>query len=135
LDEYDQWLFGPEGLWPATPGTEKVSFPDVLIIEAGHSTCLHATEPNRAASELHLDDETVNQHQAQMKPLLDAVKTAIARPTDTARRTTVIVSTAPRVGAGNPKADRCVYKTNRILAREAHRHGFVVLEREEIEIT
>jgi len=133
FDEYDQWLFGKEGPWSASSTTGKSSsdrYPDVLVIEVGHSVCTHPTDP---AAEPNLDKDKLIEH---LTSLFDGVKGAILRPAvsvEPAQRTTVILSTAPRVTGANHATDRCVYKLNRILAREAHRHGFVVLEREEIE--
>lgn len=133
-DEYDQYLFGPEGLWPASSTTDSSvtvpAHPDIFVIQAGHSTCLHSNDPDKAKTELHLDDATVQQHTQDVHKLFQALHSAVTRPH---MRTKVIVSTTPRVLTGNPKADRCVYKLNRIIAREAHRSGFVVLEREEME--
>ena len=38
-----------------------------------------------------------------------------------------------RTGAQNHDYDLCSWRFNRAVAKEAHRHGFNVLEREEIE--
>lgn len=134
FDEYDEYLFGPEGLWPVASATDPsatvTAHPDIFVIQAGHSTCLHSNQPDRAKTELHLDDATVQQHAQDVHKLFQAIRTAVTRPNV---HTTVIVSTAPRVMTGNNKADRCVYRLNRIIAREAHRNRFVVLEREEME--
>ena len=48
-------------------------------------------------------------------------------------KTTVVIQTAGRIGNSDPHADACSWRFNRILAYEAHRRGFVVLEREELE--
>lgn len=101
------------------------------MIQAGHSTCLHSNQPDRAKTELHLDDATVQQHAQDIPKLFQAIRSAVTRHPE--KPTTVIVSTAPRVMTGNNKADRCVYRMNRIIAREAHRNKFAVLEREEME--
>ena len=104
--------------------------PDVLVIEMGHAVCTHPTDP---AAEPNLDKDKLVE---QLKSLFDGVSAAIGRPAgaaEPAQRTTVIVSTAPRIAGANHATDTCVYRANRILAREAHRHGFVVLEREEME--
>ncbi len=133
-DEYDEYLFGPEGLWPVVSAADSsapvAAHPDIFVIQAGHSTCLHSNQPDRAKTELHLDDATIQQHAQDVPKLFQAIHAAVTRPNV---HTTVIVSTAPRVMTGNHKADRCVYRMNRIIAREAHRHRFVVLEREEME--
>jgi hypothetical protein len=136
-DEYDQWLLGPEGPW-REGGTGPR--PDVLVVQIGHSTCLPSFDTVKSQTELQHGDETFNAHAAQVDVLLDAIKAAIARTSAATAdsstapgNTTVIVSTAPRSGMGNSKADICTWKLNRIIARAAHNRGFIVLEREEIE--
>ena len=48
-------------------------------------------------------------------------------------KTTVVIQTAGRIGNSDPHGDACSWRFNRILAYEAHRRGFAVLEREELE--
>ena len=149
-DDYDKWLFGTEGLWqaPSAPSSSSSSspeaVPDILVIQVGHATCIPSTDPLKAKHELHLDNALIEQHQRDVETLFDAVQAAVRRPTEsgsstatatsiTSTTTTVIVSTASRVLIGNPVADRCTWKMNRIVARAAHKRGFVVFEREEME--
>lgn len=149
-DEYDKWLFGPEGFWLAdsiahsataddTTATNK-QFPDVMVIQIGHSTCLPASDSNKANSHLHLEDSVIRSHYDQVDTLFDSIKAAVHRPTSTQSKdgarptaTTVIVSLPGRVNLLNRAAERCVWKLNRIIAKSAHQRGFVVFEREEIE--
>lgn len=150
-DEYDKWVFGPEGFWLAdsvahsaatatgADGSTK-QFPDVMVIQIGHSTCLPASDSNKANSHLHLEDSVIRSHYDQVDTLFDAIKAAIHRPTRTQPKdgaptttTTVIVSLPGRVNLLNRAAERCVWKLNRIIAKSAHQRGFVVFEREEIE--
>jgi hypothetical protein len=140
LDEYDQWLFGTEGVWPAAPDT-NARVPDVLVVQIGYSTCLPSFDAEKSATELQHGEDEFNTHVQQVDALLDAIKAAVARPQpasssagDTpARPTTVIISTAPRSAVGNSKANFCTWKLNRIIARAAHNRGFIVFEREEME--
>jgi hypothetical protein len=77
----------------------------------------------------------IKQHEEDLPKLMKAVKTAIERQdTMYGQKTIVIVSTAGRSSyTSDTRWDQCTWRYNRILAHEAHKHGFAVLEREEIE--
>ena len=114
--------------------------PDYLIIQIGHSTCLPSSDPEKSLTELQHSEQTFETHVAEIDKLLDSIKTAVTRSTEQSnsqqqqqKGTTVIISTASRTAMGNPHADFCTWKLNRIIARAAHRRGFIVFEREEIE--
>ena len=137
-DEYDEWLFGTDGVW----STQAAHVPDYLIIQIGHSTCLPSSDPEKSLTELQHSEQTFETHVAEVDKLLDSIKTAVTRSTEQSnshqqqqqqKGTTVIISTASRTAIGNPHADFCTWKLNRIIARAAHRRGFIVFEREEIE--
>jgi hypothetical protein len=124
-EDYDEWVFGPEGVWSATPETAR---PDVLVLQIGLHTCVHAF------TEKAINETMIHQHEAQIPVLMDAVKAAVERPrTDGKQPTTVIVSTAGRQMTSDPRSDHCTWKLNRIVAHEAHKRGFPVFEREELE--
>lgn len=88
---------------------------------------------------MRVDQTTIAHHEKQIKTFLMAVKAAVTRTekqyfnSSQAVTTTVIISTTSRSLVGNAKADRCIWKLNRIAAKEAHQLGFNVFEREEIE--
>lgn len=151
-DDYDKWMFGPEGVWhtgavahtTTTSSSTSTSssnpfkeFPDIMVIQIGHSSCLPSSDPTKTNSELHLEEQVIKDHHSQIDALFGAIKEAVERPTaagsKTAGRTTVIVSLPGRVNLLNRKAERCVWQFNRIIAQAAHKKGFVVFEREEIE--
>lgn len=49
------------------------------------------------------------------------------------QKTTVIVSISGRHMKDDGRQDKCSWHINRVVTHQAHKHGFVVLEREEIE--
>jgi hypothetical protein len=124
-EDYDEWLFGEKGKWSLDPTVRR---PDVLTFEVGLHTCHHAYSPTG------MNETLIKRHENDIPRLMKAVKAAVERPTNSPYgHTLVIVSTAGRTGNMDFKLDSCTWRFNRILAREAHAHGFVVLEREEIE--
>jgi hypothetical protein len=110
-----------------------VGVPDILVLQVGHSTCAPSSDPEKAKHQLHLEAAVIDQHIQDIDKLFDAVKAAVTRGGTSSPKTTVIVSTASRVMIGNWAADKCIWRLNRITARAAHRRGFVVFEREEME--
>jgi hypothetical protein len=126
-DEYDKWLFSTGGPWTNT-GPQS---PDLLVLQVGRSTCAHSMDSRKASTEMHLDETARGVHVKQIEGLMDAVKEAMKRAGRS--KHSVLVVTAPRVVVGNYAADSCMWEVNRRIARAAHRRGFAVLEREEIE--
>ena len=134
-EDYDEWLFGPSGLWSNdSSSTERV--PDVVAFEVWLHTCFHAFNPATG----HVNQSFVDWHTADLRTLMQAVRTAIDRPRArhpdagiAANKTLVIFTTAGRIGNPSADLDRCTWTFNRVVAHEAHLHGFAVLEREEIE--
>jgi hypothetical protein len=128
FEDYDEWLFGVynnTGRWLLDKSDRR---PDILTFEVGLHTCVHAVENGVA------NMTTIKRHEADIPKLMKAVKNAIQRhPTVSGGETMVIVSTAGRSYNREDEKDKCSWHYNRVLAHEAHKHGFVVLEREEIE--
>lgn len=126
-EDYDEWLFGVHNETGKWSTDKNVRRPDILTFEVGLHTCVHSCHPT-------LNETTIKRHEEDIPLLMKAVKTAVDRhPTQSGLPTIVIVSTAGRAGNPEPKINQCAWRYNRILAHEAHKHGFVVLEREEIE--
>ena len=106
-----------------------------MLIQTGLHTCFHAF----TTSKNYINNSMIIQHQNDIPQLMKLIKTAIQRPyinnTFDLRRAEplIIFMTTGRTGIYDSKADECITKFNRILVKEAHLHGFVVLEREEIE--
>ncbi len=118
-------MWGEDGVWSSKP---EVARPDILVLQIGLHTCTHAFSPDA------VNETMILQHETQIPILFDAVKTAVNRPRgDSKPQTTVIISTAGRLLTKDPRSDHCTWRFNRIAAHEAHKHGFTVFEREELE--
>lgn len=125
FEDYDQWLFGTEGTWQAN--ATAGSYPDILVIHVGLHTCVHAWKSTG------MNYSMIEKHTHDIVPMLQAVHSAIHRTPADLPRTTVIIQLPGRAGNSNINGDACSRSFNRILAAQAHRFGFAVLEREEIE--
>ena len=80
----------------------------------------------------------LDNHEADVPRLMEAVRAALDRVSATpgrTKQTLVIFVTAGRIHNRpiEPHMDDCVYRFNRVLAHGAHKYGFPVFEREEIE--
>jgi hypothetical protein len=98
----------------------------VLVIHVGLHTCIHALSHSNNAS-------MVAQHEVDLQRMMNAIRKAIDRTPETSGKTTVIIQLPGRAGGTVHTVDSCSRRFNRIAAKEAHLHGFVVFEREEIE--
>ena len=134
-EDYDEWLFGPTGLW-GNSSLEPSRVPDILTFEVGLHSCFHAFNPATG----QVNQTFVDWHTRDLKRLMQAVREAVNRPRPRhpdagagVNKTIVVVSTAGRIGNPSADLDRCTWTFNRALAHEAHQHGFAVFEREEIE--
>jgi hypothetical protein len=75
----------------------------------------------------------IEKHEADIPILMNAIQKAIARPSSSLIPTIVVFITSGRYAYTDFHADSCIWRFNRKLVHEAHKHGFAVLEREEIE--
>jgi hypothetical protein len=133
-EDYDEYLFGDDGAWKVPNMSDphamaEYRFPEILVIHVGLHTCVHALANGHNQSMIHLHEEMIS-------PMMNAVHNAIDRPFlhgYQGERTLVIIQLPGRPAYDNPHVIACSRRINRSLAKEAHRHGFVVLEREEIE--
>ncbi|KAJ1431794.1 hypothetical protein B484DRAFT_39500 [Ochromonadaceae sp. CCMP2298] len=117
-EDYDEWIFGESGLWSGE------RHPEVLVVQTGLHTCSHALQDEH-------NHTMIQQHKDDLSVLMGAIRKAVDRPSPT--RTTVIIQLAGRMGGAATEPDECTRQFNRVAAFEAHRAGFAVLEREEIE--
>jgi hypothetical protein len=119
---------------------DELRRPDILVIEVGLHTCFHAWDNNAKT----INDEYVVKHENDLPVLFNSIKKAISRPNrdNTTYKgiggtkngeTLVIISSAGRIGTGAVALDQCSWRFNRQLSIEAHKAGFPVFEREEIE--
>jgi hypothetical protein len=124
-EDYDEWIFGSTGNWSADKSVKR---PDILNIQVGLHTCYHAFANNGH------NETMIQTHENNIPRLMRSIKAAVERhPTESGVKTMVIISTSGRPSNPDVRVDKCMWRFNRILVHEAHKHGFVVLEREEIE--
>lgn len=124
-EDYDEWLFGEEGLWRrnATAG----SFPHYLVVHVGLHTCVHTWSPQSSNTEM------IARHEKDLQVMVKRIQQAVQRTPAHLPRTLVVYQLPGRAGGSDARQDRCSREFNRILAREAHAEGYAVLEREELE--
>jgi len=113
---------------------DELRRPDIFVFEVGLHTCFHAWDNAHKV----LNEAFIVKHEADLPVLFKAITKAITRPTADnqtypGHETLVIVSTAGRIGTEDSGLDHCSWRWNRQLAIEAHKAGFAVFEREEIE--
>ena len=87
--------------------------PTIVSISTGLHTCFHALPPQNGKV---ANWTMVKNHQLDLKKLMVTINKALHR-------------TEPH----DPVMDDCIFRFNRIMAKEAHDAGFPVFEREEIE--
>lgn len=128
FEDYDEWLWGENGLWS---NNETQKRPTIVSISTGLHTCFHALPPQNGKE---ANWTMVENHQKDLKKLMVTIKAGLER-TKHLGETIVIFTTSGRIHSvpHDPIMDDCIYRFNRIVAKEAHDNGFPVLEREEIE--
>jgi hypothetical protein len=75
----------------------------------------------------------IDRHIAGISKLMSSIRTAIDRPGENRTQAVVIVTSGASGAANGSLVDECILRVNRVAADEAHKHGFAVLERGEIE--
>ena len=101
-----------------------------MTVQFGLHTCYHANNVKSEYDYSVVNDSLVNTHIDSIKNLMTAIRTAIDRPS-IKRTKAVVIVTSGAMGVTN--MDECILRVNRVAADEAHKHGFAVLERGEIE--
>jgi hypothetical protein len=131
MEDYDEWLFSDKGIW----APDATRYPDMMYIQLGLHSCSHGAfdlktnDPKPFDPAFSADD--VTRVPLFFSTLNDAFQRRGLNVT-----TQVIIGTSGRHGTSSqhaPQVDRCVSETNRVIEREAHKYGFIVLDREEIE--
>ena len=129
--DYDDYLWSDRGPWKQNTTETR---PDVLTVQFGLHTCTHAHERL-----LHKDDFTVvndtliKAHIASIPELMKSIRRAIERPGVNRTRAVVIVTSGINGLDKTHLINECVVRINRAATDEAHKQGFAVLDRGEIE--
>ena len=111
-EDYDEWLFGEQGLWQWNASASN--FPHVLVIHVGLHTCIHANNAHPT------NESVILQHERDIATMMVAVHKAVHRTPSEHHRTEVIILLPGRAGNSDAKLDRCSREFNRLLAHEAH---------------
>ena len=119
--------------------SERLNFPtrrpDIFVNQMALHVCFHAYNPQSRT----IDEDYVKKHEATLSTAMKAMRDAIERPLPDgtpipkSKQTKVIIATSGRIGNPDLNLDNCIWKFNRQLTVEAHRAGFPVFDREEIE--
>ena len=75
----------------------------------------------------------IDRHIAGISKLMGSIRVAIDRPGENRTQSVVIVTSGASGVSNGSLVDDCILRVNRAAADEAHKHGFAVLERGEIE--
>ena len=129
-EDYDEWLWGENGMWTNNATQQR---PSIVSISTGLHTCFHALPPQNGKE---ANWTMIKNHQQDLRKLMVAINKALNRTKDLPTpQTIVIFTTAGRIHSAphDPVMDDCIFRFNRIMAKEAHDAGFPVFEREEIE--
>lgn len=144
-EDYDEYLFGPQGPFIAGFAGEGIRRPDVLTLQMGMHSCWHAIPEGHYSKHLHeANASMIEAHLLAVPKLMKTVRQAIEQDVAPAKategqqeqtRTTVIVLTSgsTQMGLTSPATDICIERFNRVVTKAAHENGFAVLDRGEIE--
>jgi hypothetical protein len=109
--------------------------PDVLVNQMALHVCFHAYDNHYKS----INNTFVEYHESLLPTAMQAMKTAVNRPLPDGtpipadKQTVVIIATSGRIGNPDLNLDNCIWRFNRQLSIEAHKVGFPVFDREEIE--
>jgi hypothetical protein len=109
--------------------------PDVFVNQMALHVCFHAWNNQYKT----INHTFVQYHESMLSKAMQAMKEAISRPLPDGtpipkdKQTKVIIATSGRVGNPDIELDLCIWRFNQRLSIEAHKVGFPVFDREEIE--
>lgn len=144
-EDYDEYLWGNEGPFIKGFSGEGNRRPDVLTVQFGLHTCVHARPEGAYSGFLNgtVNDTMIEDQLRQIPKLMAAIRRAVDPansqkndPNSKARNPTmVIIVTSGGSGMGDKgiMIDACVNRFNRATVKAAHEQGFAVLDRGEIE--
>ena len=108
--------------------------PDILTVQFGLHTCVHAHQVSLIANDYTIANHSmIESHIRNIPKLMQSIRNAIERPGQNRTRQVIIVTSGSSGTSNATLVDDCILTTNRVAADEAHKHGFAVLERGEIE--
>ena len=142
-EDYDEWLFSDHEKAPWSTKTNERR-PDIVTIQTGMHACWHADpagiySENLKAVNTSMIKKNVEDFDKLMNSARKAVNRRFVHDRDKGKpkpATRVIVVTSGATYSENVGAERmehCILHMNRAAAKAAHKYGFAVLERGEIE--
>jgi hypothetical protein len=143
-EDYDEWLFSEDekAPWGSTKTNERR--PDILTIQTGMHACWHADPAGLYSDGLKEANKTmIKKNIDDFELLMMSVRGAInrrfehdkekGRPRPVTRVVVVTSGATYTEAEGSERMEHCILRMNRAAARAAHKYGFAVLERGEIE--
>eukprot|EP01039_Chlorochromonas_danica_P004119 gene4119-4513_t len=138
FEDYDEYLWGSKGPWmTGFPDQQSIlNKPDLLVIQIGLHTCLHASieGPYRPSHMTSFNTSMYEKHTKDIWKLMESIRHVIDE-TSHLHHTTVIILTSGEVGIEDHSMEMnaCIHKMNRITVNAARAYGFAILDRGEIE--
>jgi hypothetical protein len=132
-EDYDDWLWGESGPWGSKNTWENDRNPDILVVQVGLHVCWHGYPAGFYSKHLQSPNTSfVTDHFSNIDKLVKAVDKAVRENLKSS--TIVVFMTAGATYVENSASmDECIVRQNRMLSNAAHKYGFAVLERGEIE--
>lgn len=140
-EDYDEHIFGENGIWHSDPikaGPDAGRRPDLFTLQSGMHTCWHAHPDGFYSKGLTEFNQTMyDAHVRQLDTLYAKTREAVNRRSESGKEpaTKVVVLTSGAVYKthGTTSLDECILRFNRKSTDLAHKYGFAVLDRGEIE--
>lgn len=127
-EDYDDFIWSERGPWSLNQSEKR---PDILTVQLGMHTCWHGHPTGFYSKHLHdVNNTLIERHINDIPKLMAAIRSAVDRANNTL---VVIVTSGGTLVENSASMDECIVRINRVAADSAHKHGFAVLERGEIE--
>ena len=108
--------------------------PDVLTVQFGLHTCQHSHERSQYKDDYSVANDTmIELHIASIPKLMKSIRSAIDRPGLNRTKSVIIVTSGASGFINSQLINNCIVRVNRATTEEAHKYGFAVLDRGEIE--
>lgn len=107
--------------------------PDVLTVQFGLHSCQHSHQSSLSDDLSIANSSMIERHIDDIPRLMKSIRTAIERPGENRTRLVIVLTSGAGGVENGTFIDECILRFNRATAEEAHKQGFAVLERGEIE--
>lgn len=128
FEDYDEYIWGEKGPWSSK--SERI--PDILTVQVGMHTCWHGHPEGYYSHHLtEINKTMIDKHSRDIEKLVQSVYNATKRTNFST--SVVFVTSGATLVENSANMDECILKINRVVSNAAHKLGFPVLERGEIE--